>query len=170
MLLLCNQYGGIPMTPEEKSQKLAARLLPLLQQGKSVEIHPQGSSMFPLLTGSADSVIICSLTDRPPKTGDILLYQRNSGLLVLHRLCRICGEEFYFAGDNQTQLEGPLYSSQLVAVVTHIRRKGHLFSVTHPLYRIYSESWRILRPIRPFISRPLGHLCRLLSGRRKNKD
>lgn len=158
------------MTPEEKSQKLAARLLPLLQQGKSVEIHPQGSSMFPLLTGSADSVIICPLTDRIPKTGDILLYQRNSGLLVLHRLCRICGDELYFAGDNQTQLEGPLHPSQLVAIVTHIRRNGHLFSVTHPIYCVYSGLWRILRPVRPFISRPLGHLFRLFSGRRRNKD
>lgn len=150
------------MTPEEKSSQTARRLLPLLKEGQIIEIHPQGSSMFPLLIEHRDSVLIQSLENITPKRGDILLYQRKSGLLVLHRLHHIKNNGFYFVGDNQTELEGPLDSSQLLAKVTHIRRKGHLFSVRHPLYLLFSRIWLFLRPIRPYISRPIGKLWRLM--------
>ena len=125
------------MTQEEKSIQLCEKLLPLLKEGKEVEIHPSG-------------------------TRDILLYQRESGLLVLHRLCRIKQDGYYFTGDNQTEVEGPLQASQLLAIVTCICRNGHTFRVTHPVYKICSRIWLFLRPVRPFISRPLGMLWRRL--------
>lgn len=150
------------MTPEEASEKKLEQLIPLLKEGHSVEIHPQGSSMFPLLTEGRDSVIIQALDGKVPKKGDILLYQRNSELLVLHRVCRARQEGYYFVGDNQTEVEGPLDSSQLLAIVTQIRRKGRLFSVKHPVYLVVSRAWLFVRPIRHFISRPIGTLWRAL--------
>lgn len=150
------------MTREEKSLKLYQKLMPLLQEGKTVEIHPDGSSMFPLITSPSDSVLLRIAEKNSLQSGDILLYQRSSGLLVLHRLCRIGNDGYYFAGDNQTEIEGPLQASQLIAVVTHICRKGHTFHVKNPIYRLYSRIWLILRPIRPVISRPLGKLWRML--------
>lgn len=150
------------MTPEETSKKMLEQLLPLLNEGQTVEIHPQGSSMFPLLTEGRDSVLLCSLDDTAPKRGDILLYQRSSGLLVLHRVYRTQQDGFYFVGDNQTEIEGPLKHSQLLAKVTHIRRKGRLFSIKHPVYLLISRAWLLLRPIRPYISRPMGTLWRAI--------
>ena len=61
------------MTPEETSKKMLEQLLPLLNEGRTVEIHPQGSSMFPLLTEGRDSVLLCSLNDTAPEK------QRTSG-------------------------------------------------------------------------------------------
>lgn len=148
------------MAPEEISKKMLERLLPFLKEGQTVEIHPQGSSMFPLLTEGRDSVLICSLDDTTPKRGDILLYQRSNGLLVLHRVYRTRQDGFYFVGDNQTEIEGPLERSQLLAKVTHIRRKGQLFSIKHPIYLLISRAWLFLRPIRPYISRPVGTVWR----------
>ena len=150
------------MTREEKSINLYQKLMPLLQEGNAVEIHPEGTSMFPLITSHSDSVVLQSIAEFTPKTGDIILYQRDSGLLVLHRLCRIGKAGFYFTGDNQTEVEGPLQASQLLAVVTQICRKGHRFSVKHPIYKLCSRIWLILRPVRPLISRPVGRLWRLL--------
>lgn len=150
------------MTPEETSKKMLERLLPLLKEGQTVEIHPQGSSMFPLLTEGRDSVLIQAMGDYAPKRGDILLYRRNSGLLVLHRVYRIRQDGCYFVGDNQTEVEGPLDCSQLLARATHIRRKGRLFSVNHPIYLLISRAWLSLRPLRPYISRPIGTLWRAI--------
>lgn len=153
------------MTPEETSQKTLKQLLPLLKKGQAVEIHPQGSSMFPLLTEGRDSVIVQSLDDIVPKKGDIILYQRSNGLLVLHRVCRTRQEGYYFVGDNQTEVEGPLDSSQLLAIVTKIRRRGRLFSVKHPVYLAVSRTWLFVRPIRHFISRPIGTLWRAVRNK-----
>lgn len=149
------------MTQEEKSISLYKKIKPLLEEGQTIEIHPSGFSMYPLITSPSDSVIVCPIDKNPLKTGDILLYRRNSGLLVLHRICRIKKDGFYFTGDNQTEIEGPLQAQQLLAKVTHIRRKGHTFSTKHPIYRICSRIWLILRPVRPFISRPIGKVWRM---------
>jgi hypothetical protein len=127
--------------------------------------------MFPLLTEQRDSVLIRSLEQTTPKRGDILLYQRANGLLVLHRLYRNKKDGFYFVGDNQTEIEGPLDSSALIAKVVQIRRNGHLFSVRNPVYYLVSRLWLVFRPIRPFISRPAGrvwHLLQRLFGARNS--
>ncbi|RKI43525.1 hypothetical protein D7V86_24325 [bacterium D16-51] len=150
------------MTPEETSKKMLEQILPLLKEGQTVEIRPQGTSMFPLLTEGRDSVILQALGNTMPKRGDLLLYQRNSGLLVLHRVCRFQKDGCYFVGDNQTDVEGPLALTQILAKVTHIRRKNRLFSVKHPVYLLISRIWLFLRPIRPYISRPLGMLWRTI--------
>lgn len=150
------------MTQEEKSKQLYEKLLPLLQNGNEVEIYPSGTSMFPLINPPNDSVVLRSIKDTRLKSGDIILYRRESGLLVLHRLCRIRQDGYYFTGDNQTELEGPLQKSQLLAIVTRISRSGHTFSVKHPIYKFCSRLWLMLRPVRPLISRPLGTLWRRL--------
>lgn len=46
------------MTQEEKSIQLCEKLLPLLKEGKEVEIHPSGTSMFPLINPPSDSVVL----------------------------------------------------------------------------------------------------------------
>lgn len=155
------------MTREEKSIELYKQLKPLLDEGNTVEIHPHGFSMWPCITSPADSVLIEPLRDSPPKTNDIILYRRSSGLLVLHRLCRVRKDGYYFSGDNQTELEGPLDADQLLGIVTVIRRKGHTFHVTNPIYRFLSRSWLILRPVRHKISRPLGIIWRKLHASQK---
>ena len=150
------------MAPEETSKKMLEQLLPLIKEGQTIEIRPQGTSMFPLLTEGRDSVIIQALGNDVPKRGDLLLYQRSNGLLVLHRVCRFQKDGCYFVGDNQTEVEGPLALAQILAKVTQIRRKGRLFSVKHPVYLLFSRAWLFLRPIRPYISRPLGTLWRAI--------
>lgn len=150
------------MFQEEKSKELYQKIAPLLKEGKNLEIHPTGTSMYPLLT-EEDVVIIRPLTgEEHVKKNQILLYQRESGLLVLHRVCKVTEEGFYFVGDNQTEVEGPLKREALLAVVTDIRRHGRWFSVRHPIYRFLSRIWLSLRPVRPVISRPVGKIYRKL--------
>lgn len=122
---------------------------------KDIKIHPQGTSMFPLLVEQRDSVSISPLTNHKLRKGDLILYQRDSGLLILHRLCSIQKDGFYFVGDNQTEIEGPISQKQLIAVVTKITRKNHTFCVNNIIYRLYSRLWLFLRPIRPYFGKTI---------------
>lgn len=123
----------------------------LLADGHSIQIHPRGSSMYPLFIPDRDEAVISPL---PPegagrlKRGDIVLYRREGSILVLHRIWKINRTGVYLVGDNQTEIEGPLKHSQMRGVVTSFIRNGRKVSVHHPVYVLYSHLWLFLRPFR----------------------
>lgn len=136
--------------------------LPLLRAGKTIEIAPIGTSMFPLFTTNSDLAVLAAADAKKLHRGDVVLYRRDSGMLVIHRIYRRKKDGFYMVGDNQTKLEGPLRPEQIKAVMVSFCRKGHRISCKNPFYLILSRLWLFLRPIRPFISRPLGTAYRFL--------
>lgn len=140
--------------------------LSLLQEGKTVEITTIGTSMFPLFITPEDRAVLAAADPAKLRRGDVVLYRRDSGMLVIHRICRKTADGFYMTGDNQTALEGPLRPEQLLAVMVSFRRKGHFISCRNPVYIIGSRLWLFLRPIRPFLSRPLGKLWRFFKKKK----
>ena len=98
----------------------AGTYLPILQalilDGKTVCLNISGSSMAPFLIHQRDAVRL-QRPEHPPISGDIVLYQRENGQFILHRICRIKNGFYYLAGDNQTVLEGPVPPKQIFAVV-----------------------------------------------------
>ena len=80
----------------------------LLEDGKIIQIKPQGYSMYPLLLPGRDEVQIEKTDITKVKRGDVLLYRRQEGILVLHRVYRRTKDGLYMVGDNQTEIEGPL--------------------------------------------------------------
>lgn len=122
-------------------------------QQKEVCIYPQGSSMWPLLIEKRDCVTVMPASLKTWHRGDVMLYQRNDYVLVLHRLHHKDKRGYYFVGDNQTAIEGPLRKEQLLGVVTRFQRNGHSFSRHQPLYLIISHLWLLCRPIRPTLSK-----------------
>lgn len=146
------------MTETEK-EKLNPETL--LREGRTVSISPRGYSMYPLLIPGRDRVTIVPLSGRKLKKGDIALFRRKGSKLVLHRIVRIkrdrTGERlFYFCGDNQKEIEGPVQEEDICGVVTFIEKKNLKFSVRNPLYFLSVFVWMILRPVRPNISRFLA--------------
>lgn len=113
----------------------AGTYLPILQalilDGKTVCLNISGSSMAPFLIHQRDSVRL-QRPEHPPISGDIVLYQRENGQFILHRICRIKNGFYYLAGDNQTVLEGPVPPKQIFAVVTAVCRKGQWFKAEDP--------------------------------------
>lgn len=79
----------------------------LLKDGNIIRIHPQGYSMYPLFLPGRDEALIESVCADACKKNDVVLYRRDSGILVLHRICRITDNGFYLVGDNQREVEGP---------------------------------------------------------------
>ncbi len=121
----------------------------LLKDGNIIRIHPQGYSMYPMFLPGRDEALIESVCADFCRKNDVVLYRRDSGILVLHRICRITEEGFYLVGDNQWEVEGPLRPSQIIGRLVGFIRNGSEISISHPFYRMLSSLWLILLPVRP---------------------
>ena len=86
----------------------------LLKNGSAVKLKPQGYSMYPLFLPGRDEAVIEHCVPSELHRGDVILYRRVQGILVLHRICRITRDGFYLVGDNQTEVEGPLSPSRFM--------------------------------------------------------
>lgn len=120
-----------------------------LKKGNVIQIQPQGYSMYPLIRPKKDFVKIEQTEIKNTKRGDVLLYRRESGILVLHRVYRKKKGEFFMVGDNQTEIEGPLKETQIKGKMTAIIRNGTCISVRNPFYQFVTRVWLFLRPVRP---------------------
>lgn len=67
----------------------------LLKAGKTVQIGPQGYSMYPLLVPGRDQVIVAPAERERYKRGDVVLYRRDGSILVLHRIWKYKKGEYY---------------------------------------------------------------------------
>lgn len=107
---------------EFSMEKLAPLITEVVGEGGEFRLYPKGTSMRPLLRQGIDSVALASL-NRSPKRGDILLYRRENGQYVLHRLMRRAKNgDLCFSGDNHMALEHGIAETQVLAVVTAIFR------------------------------------------------
>lgn len=140
----------------------------LLAEGRSIQIHPQGYSMYPLFVPGRDEAVIVPVSTEKLKRGDVVLYRRESGILVLHRIWKKRPEGFYMVGDNQSETEGPLRPEQIKGRLCRILRGGKNFSVRNPLYRCAVSLWLFLRPFRPALSKAAARAKRLFG--RKSGD
>lgn len=125
----------------------------LLAEGKVIQIKPEGYSMYPLLVPGRDKVLIEQISTERLRRGDVVLYRRKSGILVLHRIWKHDSKGFYMVGDNQTRIEGPLKPQQIKGKMTGIIRNGRQISAEDWRYRLVSGLWLWLRPARPYISK-----------------
>lgn len=120
----------------------------LLSNGKSVQLSPDGYSMYPLFVPGRDQAIISPIGGRKLKKGDVVLYRRKASILVLHRIYKIKNNGYFMVGDNQIEVEGPLEREQIKGILTAFIRKGKQVSVSHPIYIVFSRIWLFMRPVR----------------------
>ena len=142
-----------PNTGQPDSSGHQIDLEQLLKVGNIIRIHPQGYSMYPLFLPGRDEALIESVCADACKKNDVVLYRRDSGILVLHRICRITDDGFYLVGDNQREVEGPLRPSQIIGRLVAFVRDGKEISAEQPFYRFLSSLWLFLLPVRPFCFR-----------------
>lgn len=134
------------LPPEE----LMGPLLALLEETDHVPLVISGGSMSPFLVHGRDTVFL-SKVRRPLKRGDMILYRRDSGTYILHRICRIRGNSLSLVGDAQTEIEEGVRPDQVLALVTAARRKGKLLKPGSFWWDFFEKAWiRIIRP-RPLI-------------------
>jgi hypothetical protein len=141
-----NNDGTIPATEWVKL------IIPIMREGYGLRICPRGGSMIPFLVGGRDEAVISiPSSDFRLKKNDIVLYQIQNGIHVLHRICRINQKGIFTLGDSQLQIEGPLQRDDIIAVAEYIIRKGKKIERTNLQYNILASIWRWLRPFRRVI-------------------
>lgn len=119
-------------------QSLMQLLQVQLEEGGSANLTVTGFSMHPLLRSRRDSVVLVPAGRQ--KKGDIILYRRESGQFVLHRIVKVEQDTYICSGDNQAIRE-PVTKEQILAVVDGFTRKGKAYDISHPGYQIYVWVW-----------------------------
>ena len=122
----------------------------LLREDPSIDALPlviSGSSMNPFLTHGRDTVYLSRLT-RPVRRGDMLLYRRENGSYVLHRVYRALPESLTMIGDAQTILEPGIRREQVIAIVTRVERKGKPLGPGSFWWRFFEKIWIWIIPLR----------------------
>jgi len=112
----------------------------------SASLTVTGYSMMPMLHNRKDTVTIVPVEGIREK-GELILYRRESGKYVLHRILRCTKHGYICCGDNQFFTE-KVTQEQLLAVVTGFTRKGKTYTVRDMSYRRYVAWWVALHPLR----------------------
>lgn len=120
-------------------EQLIPPLLALLDETQPVPLIISGNSMSPFLVHGRDTVYLSKIT-QPPKRGDMILYRRDSGAYILHRVYRV-SDTYTMVGDAQTQLEPGIRLDQMLAIVTAVRRKGKLLKKGSFWWDFFEKRW-----------------------------
>ena len=118
--------------------------------GNPVSVIVSGSSMAPFLASNRDYVFL-EAPARPLKKGDIVLFRRENGNYILHRIKKITPDSCYLLGDRQTELEGPVPISSVCCLVTSAKRKGKTITNKNFSWKFYEKVWINLIFLRPAI-------------------
>ncbi len=121
-----------------------------LESSGFIVIPIKGVSMNPLLYSYSSQVLIEKLTGRP-EINDVVLYVRDDGSQVLHRVISFDGDIALIRGDNTYSLERvPL--SDIKGVAKSFWRGGkknsHEISVDDRSYKLYVRFWNFVYPVR----------------------
>ena len=134
------------------------RILAEEPQVAALPLIVSGRSMTPFLVGGRDTVYLSRL-ERPVRRGDILLYQRDSGQYVLHRVWKVeKNGTFTMVGDAQVELEHGIREDQVIAIVTFVLRKEKTVFPGFFWWEFFEKIWIRMVPLRPFFRKVYSRL------------
>lgn len=121
--------------------------MPMLESGKSVKFTVVGNSMYPIFRSDVEKVMVVKA--EKVKKYDVILYRRDDGSYVLHRVVGKGKLGFKLCGDNQTLIEYPVKRENVIAVMTSFERNGREISRNNIWYVLYSFFWCFSIRLRP---------------------
>lgn len=128
---------------------------------------PRGISMLPLIRPAQDRVTLVEPFN--VKKRDIVLYRRDDGKFVLHRVMYIKKGEYLICGDNQDYLERGIREKHLLAKVSEIHRDGKKVDTTTKEYNKYVKKlYKKIRKAR--IKACFGRIKRIFVKKKKSTD
>ncbi len=114
-------------------------IFPLIEEGIKnggcFRFYPKGISMLPLIRQGKDSVVFSKVAD--VKKYDILLYRRDDGNFVLHRMVGKNDDGYIMCGDGQFWYERGIKEEQLLAKVVGLYRENKFVPLDNPEYIKY---------------------------------
>lgn len=163
---------GLPL------DQLGPILSDCLAQGQEVVLTITGNSMSPFLRNKKDQVVLTACDPTALQPGDVPLYRRRNGKLILHRiverddgvtrtrwgkgetLTSQCDSlQYTMLGDAQWQEEPHIAPDQILGVATAFISRGKRWECDSDAYRRNRLRWHRLLWLRPVLVR-LYHLPR----------
>lgn len=132
----------------------------LLEKGNTVSLNISGNSMAPFFVHGRDRVLLSPI-QKKLKKGDMAIFQRQDGSFILHRICGVTKEEqYYFVGDGQIQVEGPILKEQIFGIVTAVCRKEKWIRPGDFRWEFFRVFWLRVIPWRPAIMSIYGRVIK----------
>lgn len=133
---------------------------------------PTGNSMRPFIKGGQDLVTVLPLT-RPLEKYDAVLYRRDGGAHVIHRIVGKRGDCYLLRGDNCYYTER-VSGQALLGIAVRVRRKDKEYDLEQDRgYRLAVRLWCAIYPLRFFVNlfkRGSRWLWRKCFGRRNGNE
>ena len=127
-----------------------------------------GTSMRPFIRSQEDLVVIERRHDARYEKCDAVLYRRDSGQYVLHRIVKVSPNGYTMCGDNRAGLEHGIRNDQILGVLTAVIRKGQRIDVNTEAYRRKIRCWVALYPLRAMMIKTKGLWNRLWKKRKES--
>lgn len=113
-------------------------------------LRVSGNSMYPFLIGDTSVVYIVKQHSYALRPGDLLLYRRQDGSFVLHRLYALQEDgDLWMNGDRQHTLERVPLRAVCAKVTRHFVRRRRDIRVDGIAYRAAVFLWRGTLRLRP---------------------
>ena len=138
----------------------------LLREGAELPLVVSGESMLPFLRPGRDTVFL-KRSEGALRAGDIAFFRRANGAYILHRVVRAEAGSYWFLGDAQTRVEGPLPDGCVIARVTAVRRGERLLRPDSLFWRFFAGPWQRHRRLRPRLLKVYRFLYYRLQKRRQ---
>lgn len=123
---------------EVQLDELMPVIIEKLEAGGEVHISSSGNSMYPLFRHRKDTVC---LKKGSIKKYDMILYKRDDGKYVLHRIVGIKNNCYVLRGDHQLYNEYPIRDNQVIAKVISFCRNNKQVNCHNIWYQIYVFVW-----------------------------
>jgi hypothetical protein len=118
----------------------------LAEQGE-LRVEISGSSMRPLLRAEKNTVHLRYLV-QAPKPLDVVLFVREDGSYVLHRIIRADKGTYTLRGDNQIWPERGISRRQIIGRMEGYYSGERYRSCSSVAYWLYSRLWTVITPLR----------------------
>ena len=141
-------------------------LIDLLERGESVCLTITGQSMTPFLVHGRDQIRF-QKPDRTLQRGDMAFFRRATGEYIMHRICRSDEHGYFFLGDNQQSIEGPIPPEQVFGLIIQVCRKGRWIGPGDFWWDFFAGPWLTLLPCRPLLRKAYQLIGGVFPGRTK---
>ena len=155
---------------KEKGHSIKTDFRGLLERDGKFVYKNKGTSMYPLIREGRDLLVIEKIREKPKKY-DVLLYQRDQGEYVLHRVLEVRPDGYVLNGDNCWWKEYGITDRHIIGILTAVIRDGKELSTGSWQYRLYTRLWCGFFPVRAALLKgktlPVRIRRKLLSGRNR---
>lgn len=130
-------------------EELIPIIVETINNNKTISFTPSGNSMLPTIDNKKDVVILAN--PQGFKKYDLLLFKYQNKY-ILHRLVKIKDDNYYFCGDHNVILEGPIKKVDILAKVINYTHKGKNIKINKSFY-IKGKILFLSRKIRSILRR-----------------